>query len=195
MFPRFLLVCSMILSVAAQVADAGIIDDLADGEHIWTSTQVGISDSLLEMSDLFTADGSVSFNYSFRHFVGFAGQTHRAHSGAGKIDVGTTIDAVSYNYNQAEKVPSDVFMSGSVSNLTVSSGDVFYFKANTLLTNTFNLSQAVTLSISSFDFEEALPEGPESSVVPEPSAIVLLTLSLVVIGIYQAQTRRFRHSE
>lgn len=174
----------LVLLLSSHCCSAGIIDDLADGEHLWTSVTVGIDDSLLEMSDSFDADGDVSFDYEFRHFVPFGGQTHRAHSGAGKIDIGTNIDAVSYTYDQAEKTPnSDVFRSGVITNLSVETGETFFFSANTLLTNTFNLSQTVTLEITNFVFTPAASEELESSAVPETSALILGSIGLCLLVI------------
>ncbi|WP_417849797.1 PEP-CTERM sorting domain-containing protein [Thalassoglobus sp.] len=172
------LYCLLLFVFASPSVDAGIISDLSDGTHLWTSTLVPGSpnyDSLLEMTDTFTASGTISFDYEFKHFVTASGQDHRPRSGAGNIDIGSSLDVVDYTFNNTSLANNNHIAVGSITDLSVLAGDTFSFLANTY-SSVHSLGPTVTLEITNFTFTEA-------SAVPEPSSLTLLMMGAIALGV------------
>ncbi|QDT34805.1 PEP-CTERM sorting domain-containing protein [Thalassoglobus polymorphus] len=184
------LYCLLLFAFASPPVDAGIISDLSDGTHLWTSTLVpGIPnyDSLLEMTDTFTASGTISFDYEFKHFVPIAGHEFWAKSGAGNISIGSSADLVAYTFDNPLTLPnSDHTAAGNIVGLSVLAGDTFSFLANTL-SSQHSLDPTVTLEITNFTFTEASSGG---SAVPEPSSLTLLTMGAIALGVCSHRRRK-----
>lgn len=170
-----------LLFIFINESQAGILADLEDGSHTWTSNLVPesynssiIFDSLLEMSDTFNSNGTVSFDYVFTHFATV--QNFWAKSGSTYLELSDS--NVIYNDDFAIADGSHI-VSGNVTNEAVNLGDVFYFKANTL-SAVHSLGPTVTLQITNFTFTPSSSESMEESAVPEPGSLALLAFALPV---------------